>query len=148
MLKLVRIRLLNVLAFIAAIVSLCLFTRPPDVERYLKQNAIGNPMPDAFNGLNSIIPVFMLLVTITMLLSLWIERKVQPILWIPLLFGPLACFAGWSMTENFHDPNWFHLFALTTIGMLVSCATTAVLLVATKKTTEQSIGSLCSIGAH
>ncbi len=44
------------------------------------------------------------------------------------------------MTENFDDPNWFHLFALTTIGMLLSCATTAVLLVATKKTVEKSDG--------
>ncbi len=140
MLKLVRIRLLQVLASIAGVVSLCLFTMPPDVERYLEQKRDWQPHADAFNGLNNIVPVFMLFVTATMLLSLWIERKVQPILWIPLLFGPSACFAGWSMTENFDDPNWFHLFALTTIGMLLSCATTAVLLVATKKTVEKSDG--------
>jgi hypothetical protein len=138
MMNLVRIRILQVLAFFAAIVSLCLFAMPTDVERFLKQNAPGQPMPDAFNELNNVIPVFMLFVTATMLLSLWIERKVQPALWIPLVFGPSACFAGWGVTENFDDPNWFHLFALTTIGMLVSCAVTAVLLIATKKTTEQN----------
>lgn len=136
--NLVRIRILQVLAFFAAIVSFCLFAIPTDVERFLKQNTPGKPMSDAFDGLNNVKPVFMLFVTATMLLALWIERKVQPILWISLLFGPSACLAGWSVTENFDDANWFHLFALTTIGMLVSCAVTAVLLIATKKTTEQN----------
>lgn len=140
MLKLVRLRLLQTLAFLAAIVSFCLYSTRPDLERYLKQNVPGNPMPDAFNGLNNAMPVFMLFVMATILVSLWIERKRQQVLWIPLLFGPSACFAGWSVTENFDDPNWFHLLALTTIGMLVSCAVTAVLLIATKKTTEQSDG--------
>ncbi len=132
MLKLVRLRLLQTLAFLAAIVSFCLYSTHPDLERYLKQNVPGNPMPDAFNGLNNAMPVFMLFVMATILVSLWIERKCQQVLWIPLLFGPSACFAGWSVTENFDDPNWFHLLALTTIGMLVSCAVTAVLLIATK----------------
>ena len=140
MLNFVRLRLLQLLAFSAAIVSFCLFSMRPDFERYLKQNSFGNPMPDAFNGLNNALPIFMLFITATAFLSLWIERKRQHVLWIPLLFGPSACFAGWSVTENFNDPNWFHLLALTTIGMLVSCAVTAVMLIATKKTTEQNDG--------
>ena len=97
-------------------------------------------MPDAFHGLNGILAIFMLLVTATTLLMTAIEMRRQYVLLIPLLFGPAACFAGWLLTENFNDPNWFLLLAPATIGMLVSCAVTFVLLIATKKTTEQSIG--------
>jgi len=140
MLLLVRLRLIQGGVLLSAVVSFLLFFMRPDIERYLKENAPGNPMPDAFNGLNGSLVIFMFFVTITLLLGLGIERKRNYILLIPLLFGPSACFAGWYLTENFNDPNWFHLFALTTIGMLVSCAMTAILLIATKKTTEQSIG--------
>jgi hypothetical protein len=100
----------------------------------------GNPMPDAFNGLNGTTTVFMLFVTVTLLIAMRIETKRRCVLLLPLLFGPTACFTGWCLTENFEDPNWFHLFALCTIGMLVSCLVTVTLLVTNNETTEPAIG--------
>ena len=96
----------------------------------------GKPMPDAFKGLNVAIPIFMIFVTASLLLFARIKSKQQYSLLIPLLFGPSACIAGWYLTENLNDPNWFDLFAITTTGMLVSCAVTALLSIADKKTTE------------
>jgi len=140
MVQLVRLRLIQGLALISALVSLSLICIRPDIERYLKQNMPGNPMPDAFRGLNGTMTMFTLFVTATAVLALRIEIKRRYVLLLPLMFGPTACFTGWCLTENFNDPNWFHLFALTTIGMLVSCLVTAILSAVTKKTTEQTIG--------
>jgi hypothetical protein len=128
------------LAIITAFFSVCLFAVKPNIERFLSLRWPGNPMPDAFKGLNGAIPLFMVFVTASLLLAARICRTHQIVLFIPLMFGPLACFVGWYLTENFSDPSWFDLFALTTIGMLVSCSVTALLSIATNKTTEQSDG--------
>lgn len=138
--QIARLRLIQGFALIAALFTLGLFIVRPDIERYLKQNLPGHHMPDAFHGLNGILAIFMLFVTATTLLMTTIEARRQYVLLIPLLFGPTACFAVWLLTENISDPNWFLLLAPTTIGMLVSCAVTFVLLIATRRTTEQSIG--------
>ncbi|AMV34964.1 hypothetical protein VN12_22750 [Pirellula sp. SH-Sr6A] len=90
-------------------------------------------MPDAFRGLNGMLAIFMMFVTATTLLAIAIETRRQYVLFIPLLFGPSACFVGWFLTENFNDPNWFLLIAPTTVGMVVSCAVTFVMLIATRK---------------
>jgi len=132
----VLLRLTQGLAIFSALVSFCLFAAKPDIERYLTQNVPGTSMPDAFNGLNDSIPTFLLFVTGTLLLLARINRKRQYVLLLPLLFGPFACFVGWYLTENLSDPNWFDLFATTTIGMRVSCAVTALLSIASKKTTK------------
>ena len=132
------LRLPQALGLVAALVALFLLAVRPNIERYLKENVPGNPMPDAFNGLNGSIPIFMVFVTGTLLLLTRIIRKRQYLLSLPLLFGPAACFVGWYVTENMNDPNWFHLFATTTIGMLVSCAVTALLSIVDKKKIEQS----------
>jgi uncharacterized membrane protein len=137
----VRLRLLQGLAFFVAIFSFGLFSVRPNIERYLP----GNPMPDAFNGLNNAMPVFMLFITATILVVLWIERKRQHVLLVPLLFGPSACFARWCLTENFNDPTWFHLFALTIMGMMVSCAVVVVLLIAPRKQQNKTMDAKCSI---
>jgi hypothetical protein len=146
MLQIARLRLIQGSALIAALFSLGLFLVRPDIERYLELNLPGHHMPDAFRGLNGIIAIFMLFVTATVLLVLRIETRRLYVLLIPLLFGPTACLTGWFLTENFDDPNWFLLFAPTTIGMLVSCAVTFVLLIATRKTTEQLLDTKPSIG--
>jgi hypothetical protein len=65
---------------------------------------------------------------------------------VTLLFGPSACFAGWSLTENFNDPSWFDLFALATSGMLVSCAVTEELLIVTRKQQNKTLDATVSIG--
>ncbi len=119
-----RLRVIQGLTITAAIVSFGLILLRPDIERYLKQYMPGQHMPDAFHGLNGTMTVFMLLVTATLLLAIRIETKRKTALLLPLLFGPIACLVGWCLTENFSDPNWFHLFALTTLGMLVSCVVT------------------------
>jgi cytochrome bd-type quinol oxidase subunit 1 len=139
MLQIVRLRLIQGFALIAALVSLGLFLVRPDIERYLEQNLPGHHMPDAFHGLNGIMAIFMLFVTATVLLVMRIETRRQYVLLIPLLFGPTACITGWFLTENLNDPNWFLLFAPTTIGMLVSCAVTTILSIVTKKSTEQRV---------
>lgn len=93
-------------------------------------------MPDAFKGLNNSVPIWMIFVTGTLLLLVRIHRKRQHVLLLPLLFGPSVCFVGWYLTENMNDPEWFLLFAYMTIGMLVSCAVTALLSIASKKAKE------------
>ena len=141
MVHIVQLRLSQGIALLASLLSICLIALRPDIETILKQNVPGNPMPDAFNGLNGSIPIFMVFIAGTFLLLIRIVRKRLYSLLLPLLFGPSACFAGWYLTENWNDPNWFHLFAITTIGMLVSCAVTFILLaIEAKKTTEQTIG--------
>lgn len=139
MLQIARLRLIQGFALIAALFSLGLFLVRPDIERYLEQNLPGHHMTDAFRGLNGILAIFILFVSATTLLMMTIEKRRHYVMLIPLLFGPTACLVGWFLTENLNDPNWFLLLAPTTIGMLVSCAVTFVLLVATRKTTVQSI---------
>ena len=100
-------------------------------------------MPDAFKGLNSSIPIFLVFLTGTLLIVARIDRKRQYSLLLPLLFGPSICVAGWYVTENLNDPEWFLLFACTTIGMLVSCAVTASLSIADKKQLKDRILRRC-----
>ena len=125
-----RQRLLQGLAIFATLFSALVLLLRPDIERHLKTSVPGNPMPDAFNGLNGSIPIFMILGTATLILISRIDRKRQYKLLLPLLFGPIACVVGWYLTENLNEPNWFHLFATTTIGMLVSCSITALMSIA------------------
>lgn len=108
----------------------------PDVEKYLKEHVPGNHMPDAFNELNETTPYFMLFATTTLMLAGRLVRQGHYVLFLPLLFGPLMCIAGWLVTENFGDPNWFHLSALMTIGMFVSSIVTFLLVIANPKTVE------------
>ena len=113
-----------------------LLTTRPNIERYLSEHAPGKHMPDAFNELNETMPYFMLFATTTLILAGRLVRQKQHVLFLPLLFGPFGCIAGWLATEDFGDPNWFHLSALLTIGMLVSSAVTFLLSNADTKTTE------------
>ena len=83
------------LAIVAALFTVLLFALKLDIEQYLKQNVPGNPMPDAFNGLNGSIPIFMLLVTATLQLVTRLIRKRLYLLLLPLLFGPFVCLVGW-----------------------------------------------------
>ena len=123
----------QVLAVIALLLSLILFALRPNIEHILKQCVPGNPMPDAFKGLNDSIPIFMVFVAGTLFLIARINRKRQYSLLLPLLFGPTSCIVGWYLTENPNDPNWFDLIAITTIGMLVSCSVTALLSIVDEK---------------
>lgn len=108
----------------------------PDVAKYLKEHVPGNHMPDAFNGLNETTPYLLLFATTTFLIAGRLVRQGHYVLFLPLLFGPLICIAGWLVTENFGDPNWFHLSALMTIGMFVSSVVTFLLMIANSKTAE------------
>ena len=106
---------------------------PTTVTGSLKTAENGSLSNDG-HRLNNSIPINLLFVTGTLLLLARITRKRQYVLLLPLLFGPTSCLVGWYLTENMSDPNWFHLFAITTIGMFVSCAVTALLSIVSRKT--------------
>lgn len=127
-----NIRLAQSSAFATTLISFYILATKPDFERYLIENAPGNPMTDAFNGLNKMIPVFMILLAGTVIVFAIIYQTRKYIFMIPLLFGPMICFVGWYVTENFEDPSWFHMVAITAVGMLVSCPITTILLIADK----------------
>jgi len=146
MVQIVRLRLTQGVALLASLLSICLIALCFDIETMLKQIVPGNPMPDAFKGLNGAIPIFTAFIAGTLLLVISIVRKRLYSLLLPLLFGPSACFTGYLVTENWNDPNWFDLFAITTIGMLVSCAVTFILLaIESRKTTEPNIAAKPSV---
>ena len=128
-------------AIVLGIATAILLTTRPDIEQYLNEHVPGNHMPDAFNELNETTPYFMLFATTTLIMAGRLVRQGQYVLFLPLLFGPLICIAGWLATEDFGDPNWFHLSALSTIGMLVSSAVTFMLAIADPKTTEPSVAT-------
>jgi hypothetical protein len=123
-------------AIVFGIATGILLATRPDIEKYLNEHVPGSHMPDAFNDLNETSPYLMLFATTTLMLAGRLVRQGQYVLFLPLLFGPLICIAGWLVTENFRDPNWFHLSALMTIGMFVSSVVTFVLVIANPKTTE------------
>ena len=125
-------------ALVFGLATLVLFVARPNIERYLNKHAPDNHMPDAFNGLNDVIPTFIFFVTTTLMLAGQFLRNRQYRLFLPLFFGPFICVAGWFLTDNFADPNWFHLFALSTIGMLVSSMVSVVLSILDTKATEPS----------
>lgn len=139
--KQLRIRMMQGVACIFGLSSLGLFLFRPDVEQILDEYAPTRHMPDAFRGLNGILAIFFLFVALTQLFLVRIEKQGQFVWLFPLLFGPGVCFVGWCCTENFDDPSWFHLFALITLGMLVSCAVTALLWRFTKSMGKQTVPS-------
>lgn len=108
--------------------ALVLFLEP-DVESFLAYNLSGPRMPDAFRSLNQCIPMTIVLVATSSALASWIVMQRRYKMLVPLLAGPGMCFIGWWMTENWDDPHWFNLVATTSLGMLVSCVITAVLMI-------------------
>jgi hypothetical protein len=135
----VGVWLLGAVTLASIIWTVFLFVSRPDIERFLTQTIPGRHMPDAFDRLNESVPIFFIFLTISLVVMLLLALKQLYSLFIPLIAGPAMCVVGWYMTENFDDPNWFHLFALATIGMLVSCLVTTVLAGMSKKTTEPRI---------
>lgn len=108
--------------------ALVLFLEP-DVESFLAYNLPGPHMPDAFKHLNQNMPMTMILVATSSALAAWNAMQRRYKMLVPLFAGPGMCFIGWYMTENWDDPFWFDLVALTSLGMLVSCAVTTVLMI-------------------
>ncbi len=86
-------------------------------------------MPDAFNHLNKALPIFTILLFLESLLaySLVISSKLD--LLIPLAAGPFLGGLSYLLVEGLSDPNWADLFAILTIGMLVSISVTVILVV-------------------
>lgn len=119
--------------------TVILFVSRPDIERFLSQTIPGRHMPDAFDHLNDAVPIFFIFLTASLVVSLRLTLRQLYSLFIPLIAGPAMCVVGWYLTENFDDPNWFHLFAFATIGMLVSCLVTSVLAGMSKNPTEPRI---------
>ena len=103
------------------------FLTRPNLETYLNHSWPWNSRPDAFMHINNAILPFMTLSTCTSAIGAWVLATHRKSLTIPLTAGPLICAIGWSITDDYQDPTWFHLFALMTIGMLVSCVVTIVL---------------------
>lgn len=93
-------------------------------------------MPDAFDHLNDAVPIFFIFLSVSLFVSLRLIVRHLYSLFIPLIAGPAMCVVGWYSTENFDDPNWSQLFALLTIGMLVSCLVTGVLAGMSENPTE------------
>jgi hypothetical protein len=131
------LRLTKLLSIVVVVVSITLIATRPDFERYLKQNAPGNPRPDAFNGLNNAIPIFMTFVSATLVLATIIQMMHSKLLLLPLLFGPMVCFGGWTLVENWSDPNWSQLFGIMIVGMFVSCLVTSFLMLARRNLADR-----------
>lgn len=117
------------LTAINALAAAFVLFQKPDVESFLMDYLPGPHMPDAFRGLNQSIPMTMMLVATSSALASWnaMDRRYKML--VPLLAGPAMCFIGSWMTENWDDPNWLNLVATTSLGMLVSCVITAVLMI-------------------
>ncbi|MDM4019606.1 hypothetical protein, partial [Roseiconus lacunae] len=103
---------------------------------FLADSMPGNHMPDAFDHLNSSIPIFVGLMTISFAFLFAIAMSERYSLVAPLFAGPVIGFLGWAVTENFQDPNWFHFVAIGIIGMLVSVLVTLVLAILPREATE------------
>lgn len=111
----------------ALLAALVLFLEP-NVESFLAYNLPGPHMPNAFKHLNQNMPMTMILVATNSALAAKNVMQRRYKMLMPLFAGPGMCFIGWYMTENWDDPSWFHLVALTSLGMLIACAITAVLM--------------------
>lgn len=123
----VGVWILGSFTLVCAIWTVILLVSRPDIERFLSQTIPGRHMPDAFDRLNDAVPIFCIFLTASLVVSIRLTMRQLYSLFIPLIAGPTMCVTGWYLTENFDDPNWFQLFALATIGMLVSCLVTSVL---------------------
>lgn len=138
--RLARMRLsvwlLGAVTLVCAIWTVFLFVSRPDIERFLIQTIPGRHMPDAFDHLNDAVPIFFIFLSVSLFVSLRLIVRHLYSLFIPLIAGPAMCVVGWYSTENFDDPNWSQLFALLTIGMLVSCLVTGVLAGMSENPTE------------
>ena len=135
----VSVWLLGAVTLACTIWTVFLFVSRPDIERFLNQTIPGSHMPDAFDRLNDSVPIFFIFLTASLVVSLRLTMRQLYSLFTPLIAGPAMCVVGWFLTENFDDPNWFHLFALATVGMLVSCLVTSVLAGLSNNPTEPRI---------
>ena len=132
----VPVCLVSTVTFVCAVGTSYLFVYRPDVEQFLMETIPGRHLPDAFDHVNDAVSLFCILLTASLVVSLWLTLKQLHSLFIPLTAGPALCVVGWYLTENFDDPNWSHLFSLATIGMLASCVVTSVLAGMSKSSTE------------
>lgn len=119
--------LLKLLAGASVMATILIFATSPNLEEFFREYAPWHSMPDAFDHLNGTIPIFMLFMSITLVLLNWIDSLRRPVLAVPALAGPTMAVVGWLMTADLGDPNWFELFALTTIGLFVSGLVTFLL---------------------
>ncbi len=127
------------LATLSAFALGLLLVRKPDLEGFLMDSLPGHHMSDAFDHLNSSIPVFAVMMTISLTLLTAVTMKERYSLVVSLTAGPVIGVVAWWATENFQDPNWFHFVAINVIGMLVSCLVTSVLAMLPRRTTEPSV---------
>ena len=101
----------------------------PDVEAFLSKTFRGGSMPDAFNHLNKALPIFTILLFLQSLLAYSLVMSSKLDLLIPLATGPVLGGLIYLLVEGLSDPNWAELFAILTIGMLVSISVTVILVV-------------------
>ena len=79
---------------------------------------------DAFNGVNRIWFVFVLLTAVWCMTStVLVWMKAEKFL-ISLLAGPFGLLTVYFSIEGFSDPAWFTLLALSSIAMFVSIVVT------------------------
>ena len=98
-----------------------------DVEAFLSDTFRGQSMPDAFNHLNNALAIFTMFLFLQSLLaySLMMSSKLEFL--IPLAAGPVLGGLCYLLVDGVSDPNWCELFAILTIGMLVSIPVTLIL---------------------
>ena len=98
-----------------------------EVEAFLSGAFRGQSMPDAFNHLNNALPIFTIFLFLQSLLaySLMMSSKLEFL--IPLATGPVLGGLCYLLVDGVSDPNWCELFAMLTIGMLVSIPVTLIL---------------------
>lgn len=130
------VRVFGFLTTVSAILFALLLVLKPDLERHLRDSLPGRHMPDAFAHLNDSVPIFVALATVSLAMLCFVTVRRQYSLVVPLIAGPAMSVLGWFVTEEFEDPNWFHFFAVTVIGMLVSCLVVLVLAVLPRKQTK------------
>lgn len=127
------------LATLSTVALGLLIVLKPDLEGFLMRSLPGHHMPDAFDHLNSSIPIFVVMMTISLALLTAVTMKERYSLVVSLTAGPVIGVVGWCATENFQDPNWFHFVASVVIGMFVSCLATSVLFMRPTRKTELSV---------
>ncbi len=100
-----------------------------DVESFLSKTFRGRSMPDAFNHLNKALPIFTIFLFLQSLLAYSLIRSSKLEFLLPLATGPVLGGLCYLLVDGVSDPNWCELFALLTIGMLVSIPVTLILFV-------------------
>lgn len=123
----------GILSAVSAAIFAALILVRFDLEQALSESMPGYHMPDAFDHLNKAVPMVVALASVSLALLRAVIVSERDVLIVPLFAGPVMCVLGWFVVEDLRDPNWSHLGALSSLGMLVSCVVTSALALTPRK---------------